>query len=120
MKKVLIVEDQADIRELIQMTLELEDYEVHEAPDGTAGLSRAQELQPHIVLLDVMMPGELDGIAVCERIRADPRLKKTKVVLLTARAQAEDRARGLRAGANEYLAKPFSPRELLATVARLA
>jgi len=65
------------------------------------------------------MPGSLDGFAVCERIRADPRLKRTRVVLLTARAQAEDRARGQKAGADEYLVKPFSPRELLNVVGRL-
>lgn len=119
MKRVLIVEDQADIRELIRMTLELEDLEVHESADGQSGLDHALNLQPQLVLLDVMMPGALDGFAVCERIRAEPRLKKTKVVLLTARAQAEDRTRGLKAGADEYLVKPFSPRELLSVVGRL-
>jgi DNA-binding response OmpR family regulator len=119
MKRVLIVEDQADIRELIRMTLELEDLELHEAANGQAGLDAALTLVPQLVLLDVMMPGQLDGFAVCKRIRAEARLKRTKVVLLTARAQAEDRQRGLEAGADEYLVKPFSPRELLALVGRL-
>jgi DNA-binding response OmpR family regulator len=119
MKRVLIVEDQADIRELIRMTLEMEDLEIHEATTGQQGLEAAQRLQPQLVLLDVMMPGGMDGFQVCERIRAESRLKRTKVVLLTARAQPEDRARGMKAGADEYLVKPFSPRELLSVVGRM-
>ena len=119
MKRVLIVEDQADIRELIRMTLEMEDFEVHEAANGQAGLDTALALQPSLVLLDVMMPGALDGYAVCERIRAAPQLKRTRVVLLTARSQSGDRERGLKAGADEYLVKPFSPRQLLELVAKL-
>lgn len=120
MKRVLIVEDQADIRDLIRMTLEMEDFEIHEAVNGPAGLDKAAQLQPHLVLLDVMMPGGLDGFAVCTQLKQDARTKRAKVVLLTARAQAEDRARGMRAGADEYLIKPFSPRQLLATVNKLA
>lgn len=119
MKRVLIVEDQEDIRELIRMTLEVEEVDIHEAPDGQAGLEAARRLQPQLMLLDVMMPGGLDGFGVCERVRADPKLKRTRVVLLTARAQPEDRARGLKAGADDYLVKPFSPRELLTVVNRL-
>jgi DNA-binding response OmpR family regulator len=119
MKRVLIVEDQEDIRELIRMTLEMEDFEVHEAANGQAGLDAALALQPSLVLLDVMMPGTLDGYAVCERIRAAPQLKRTRVVLLTSRTQSGDRERGLKAGADEYLVKPFSPRQLLAVVAKL-
>ena len=69
MKRVLIVEDQPDIRKLIHMTLEFEAYEIHEAADGTTGLRMAQALQPDLMLLDVMMPGELDGLQVCQRVR---------------------------------------------------
>lgn len=120
MKRVLIVEDQAEIRELIRMTLEMEDFDIHEAENGRCGLDKAQQLSPHLVLLDVMMPGGLDGFAVCEQLRADARLKRTRIVMLTARAQAEDRARGKAVGADAYLIKPFSPRELLTVVNRLA
>ena len=119
MKRVLIVEDQEDIRDLIRMTLEMEDFDIHEATNGPAGLEAAQRLQPNLVLLDVMMPGGLDGFAVCTQIKQDARTRRAKVVLLTARAQPEDRARGLRAGADEYLVKPFSPRQLLGTVGKL-
>ncbi len=101
------------------MTLELEALEVHEAHDGVTGLQQAQALQPHLVLLDVMMPGGMSGFTVCERIRADARLKKTKVVLLTARAMPEDRTLGIQAGADSYLVKPFSPRHLLEVVGQL-
>ena len=120
MKRVLIVEDQPEIRELIRMTLELESFEIHEADNGPSGLQLAREMKPNLVLLDVMMPGGMDGFAVCEALRREPALKRTRVVMLTARAQAEDHARGKAAGADAYLVKPFSPRELLGTVSRLS
>ena len=119
MKRVLIVEDQADIRKLIRMTLEFEAYEIHEASDGAYGLPLAQAVNPDLVLLDVMMPGELDGLQVCQRLKSDPATKHMKVVLLTARGQARDRDAGQAAGADEYLVKPFSPLQLIETIERL-
>ena len=119
MKRVLIVEDQADIRKLIRMTLEFEDYEIHEASDGVAGLRVAQELKPDLMLLDVMMPGELDGLQVCHRIKRDAATRDIRIVLLTARGQARDREVGREAGADEYLVKPFSPLQLIETIERL-
>ena len=119
MKRVLIVEDQADIRKLIRMTLEFEPYEIHEAADGSDGLRLAGEVKPDLILLDVMMPGEFDGLQVCARIRANVALKDTRVVLLTARGQNQDRDAGQEAGADEYLIKPFSPLQLIETIERL-
>lgn len=119
MRRVLIVEDQADIRKLIRMTLEFEPYEVHEASDGVEGLGLAMSLKPDLILLDVMMPGELDGLAVCSRVRAESALAHTRVVLLTARGQVKDRDAGQQAGADEYLIKPFSPLQLIETIERL-
>lgn len=119
MKRVLIVEDQADIRKLIRMTLEFEPYEIHEAANGTEGLQLAVSVQPDLILLDVMMPGELDGLQVCARVRAMPALQGTRVVLLTARGQTQDRDAGQEAGADEYLIKPFSPLQLIETIERL-
>ena len=116
MKRVLIVEDQADIRKLIRMTLEFEDYEIHEASDGATGLRVARSIKPDLMLLDVMMPGELDGLQVCARVRALPALRDTRVVLLTARGQAQDRDAGQEAGADEYLIKPFSPLQLIENI----
>ncbi len=119
MKRVLIVEDQADIRKLIRMTLEFEPYEIHEAANGTDGLQMAIAVQPDLILLDVMMPGDLDGLQVCARVRALPALQATRVVLLTARGQTQDRDAGQQAGADEYLIKPFSPLQLIETIERL-
>ena len=119
MKRVLIVEDQADIRKLIRMTLEFEPYEIHEAADGTEGLRVADQVKPDLILLDVMMPGEFDGLQVCTRIRANPSLRDTPVVLLTARGQNQDRDAGEQAGADQYLIKPFSPLQLIETIERL-
>ena len=119
MTRVLIVEDQADIRDLIRMSLEVQGYEIHEASHGAAGLQMAQALQPDVMLLDVMMPGELDGLQVCQRIKADPALAHIKIVLLTARGQVRDLDAGAAAGADEYLVKPFSPLTLLDIVEQL-
>ncbi|MBK1686570.1 response regulator transcription factor [Rubrivivax gelatinosus] len=119
MKRVLIVEDQADIRKLIRMTLEFESYEIHEAADGAYGLRLAQAVRPDLVLLDVMMPGEIDGLQVCQRLKNDPATRAMKIVLLTARGQARDREAGQAAGADEYLVKPFSPLQLIDTIERL-
>ena len=119
MKRILITEDQADIRKLIHMTLEFEDYEIREAPDGMEGYRVAREFQPDLMLLDIMMPGELDGLQICKKIKSDDDLKHIKVVLLTARGQVSDRQAGADAGADAYLIKPFSPLELIETLEKL-
>ena len=117
---LLVVEDQPEIRKLICMTMDYDGFEVHEADNGDTGLRMVKALRPHIVLLDVMMPGQLDGIQVCERIRADPEIAHIPVVMLTARSQQTDLEAGRRAGCNAYLTKPFSPLQLIDTVERLA
>lgn len=116
MKKILIVEDHADIRRLIRMTLEFEDCEIHEATHAREGWLRAQELRPDVVLLDVMMPGDGNGLDLCMAIKLDPALAHVKVIMLSARGSSADRRAGMRAGADAYLVKPFSPMELLALV----
>ncbi|MFO1318423.1 MAG: response regulator [Burkholderiales bacterium] len=118
-RKILIVEDQADLRKLVRMTLEFGGVEIHEAADGATGLHMAQSLKPDLVLLDVMMPGELDGYQVCERIKTDKSLAGVKVVLLTARGQQTDLDQGRKAGCDAYLVKPFSPLELIDKVEEL-
>jgi len=114
--RILIVEDQPDICKLIRMTLEFGDFEIHEANDGETGLNMARAIKPAIMLLDVMMPGLLDGYQVCTRIKQDPALQTIQVVMLTARGQASDMAAGEAAGADAYLVKPFSPLELIERV----
>lgn len=119
MKKILTIDDQADIRKLIRMTLEFENYDIHEAADGETGLALAATLQPDVVLLDVMMPGAIDGLEACRRLRNDPALSGVHVILLSARGQARDREAGLQAGADAYLVKPFSPLQLIDSIAAL-
>ena len=119
MRKVLIIEDHADIRRLIRLTLELEDHEIHEAASSNEGLAEARRLQPDVVLLDVMLPGGQDGISVCRELRADAAFDRTSVVMLSALGASADRAHGFDAGANAYLAKPFSPLNLIDTINNL-
>jgi DNA-binding response OmpR family regulator len=119
-QRILIVEDQSDICKLIRMTLEFSDFEIHEANDGETGLNMARAVQPHVMLLDVMMPGLLDGYQVCGRIKQDPSLKHIKVIMLTARGQVSDLDAGQVAGCDAYLVKPFSPLELIDRVEALA
>lgn len=116
--RILIVDDQPDIRKLISLTLQhLDDAELFEASNGSEGWRMAQDIKPDLMLLDVMMPGELDGYQVCEKVKSDPVLgKHTKVILLTARAQKEDLEAGQRAGSDAYLTKAFSPLKLLDVV----
>ena len=119
MSRILIIEDQSDIRRLIRWALEFEQHTIQEAMNGETGLGLIRMWRPDLVLLDVMMPGAIDGLEVCRRVRADPDLSATPVVLLSARAQASDRQAGLDAGADAYIVKPFSPMELTEAVERL-
>lgn len=117
-KRILIVDDHAELRKLVLLTLGPE-YEIREARNGREALDLCRQFGPDVVLLDVMMPGELDGYQVCAAIRADAELAATRVVLLTARGQQSDVAAGSAAGADEYVIKPFSPLALMAMVERL-
>jgi two-component system phosphate regulon response regulator PhoB len=119
MKKILIVEDHPDIRKLIRMTLEFDNYEIYEADDGVSGLELVASMRPDLILLDVMMPGELDGLQVCNRIKSDPATAHCKVVLLSARGHSKDREAGEKSGADLYLVKPFSPLKLIQIIAEL-
>ena len=109
---MLVVEDDPVVRELIEWKLAAAGHEVLLAEDGQAGLERAKADKPDVMIVDWMMP-KLTGLQVCEAIRADDDLAATPVLLLTARAQESDVDRGYAAGVDDYLMKPFSPRELL-------
>jgi len=111
-KRILIVEDQADLRKLLTLTLGTTRYELLEAADAAQALEAVQGAPPDLVLLDMMLPGGMDGLEVCRRIKADAQLDRTIVVMMTASDQAEQRARVRAAGADHYVAKPFSPRGL--------
>lgn len=115
-KRILIVEDHADIRKLVRLTLEFEDYEIHEAGNADEGLEAVRRLRPDLLLLDVMMPGKLNGLDLCRLVKTDLSLGRPQVVLLTARGQSQDVEAGMNAGADAYLLKPFSPLKLIATI----
>ena len=117
--RLLIVDDRGEIRRLIRLTFGLERHDIHEAADGIEALALAGSVRPNVVVLDVMMPGPLDGLAVCRRLKADSSLAATRVVLLSARGQRHDIETGLAAGADGYFVKPFSPIELLDHVEQL-
>ena len=112
MQKILIVEDEPDIAELVSFNLQRAGFSTITAHDGIAGLDRAWSEEPDLIILDLMLPGK-DGFAVFKELRRDSRTSRTPVIMLTARAQTEDRIKGLEAGADDYLTKPFSPKELL-------
>ena len=109
---VLIVEDDRNIAELLQMYLEKEGYAVTIASDGGKGLEKFRAIKPDLVLLDVMMP-VMDGWAVCKAIRAD---SQVPIIMLTAKGETDDKVTGLKAGADDYVTKPFEMKELLARV----
>ena len=115
---ILIVEDEAEIARLIQQTLETEGFSCRICRDGLTALQVFQEQQPDLILLDLMLPG-LDGLEVCARIRQKPLQKDPYILMLTARGEEIDRVIGLSTGADDYLVKPFSPRELVARVRAL-
>lgn len=110
-RQILVVDDEPNIRELCRLYLEQEGFAVHEAADGPAGAQRARELRPDLVVLDLMLPGK-SGFEVCKELRA----LDIPVIMLTARGDEVDKILGLELGADDYLTKPFSPRELVARV----
>ena len=114
-----MVEDRPEIRKLVTMALRSLPYEVIEADSGEAGLKKVVELRPDLVLLDVMMPGHLDGLSVCRAIKGNPELAAIPVVMVSALTQASDLKLAREAGADDYLTKPFSLLELMATIDRL-
>lgn len=112
---ILVVEDEEDIRQLLVFHLEREGYAVLEAEDGKAGLALARAHEPALVLLDVMLP-VMDGFTVCKELERDPETSSIPVLMLTARGEEVDRVLGLELGADDYVVKPFSARELLLRV----
>ena len=117
-KSVLIVEDEDSISLSLEFLLQKEGCTVSCARDGTSALQMLTAQTPDLVLLDVMLP-LMDGFELCRRIRADPAFAKTRIMLLTARGRENEIARGISLGADAYLTKPFSTRELMDTVRKL-
>jgi len=118
MKRVLIIEDDRDIVELVRYNLANEGFQVTSAQDGSTGLSTLKKTPPDLLLLDLMLP-KLSGLEICREIRRDDSLNRLPILMLTARGEEADRVVGLEMGADDYVTKPFSPRELLARVKAL-
>lgn len=113
MKKILIVDDQKMIRKLVNMSLATGEFESYEAENGTQALDVLTKESVDLIVLDSMMPGEIDGIGVCKAVKALPSLKHIPIIFLSAKSQKADIEEGLNAGADDYLLKPFSPEKLL-------
>ena len=110
-RKILLVDDHPEIRQLVKMTLG-KGFEIFEAEDGRSALRLTLEHKPDLLVLDIMMPGEIDGLRVLKAIKVDHALRNTKVILVSARGQEKDKQEGLLQGADAYLVKPFSPLKL--------
>jgi len=114
-KTVLVVEDDADIQEVVSYNLAREGFNVQRALTGEEGLRMAKSRKPDLIVLDLMLPG-MDGMEVCRRIRKDPEIRKMPIVMLTAKAEDVDVVTGLEIGADDYVTKPFSPKILTARI----
>jgi two-component system phosphate regulon response regulator PhoB len=114
-KKILVVDDEPDVTDLVAYHLKAKAFQVETLNDATASIAKARGYQPDLVILDIMMP-HLSGIQVCRILRADPKLAKVPIIFLTAKTETHDRIEGLESGADDYLSKPFSPKELVLRV----
>ncbi len=113
--RILLVDDEPDILEILEYNLTNEGYKVTKAKNGVEALKKANEWEPHLVLLDVMMP-EMDGIETCEQLRKNPKLANLIIVFLTARSEDYSQVAGLEAGADDYITKPIKPKVLLSKI----
>ena len=118
MHTILVVEDEEDIADLVAFNLRRNEFQVELAHDGIQGLAKAKGIKPDLIVLDVMMPG-LDGFRVFKELRIDKSTRTIPVIMLTARGQTEDRIQGLELGAEDYVTKPFSPKELVLRIKNL-
>jgi CheY-like chemotaxis protein len=119
MKTILLVDDAADIRRLLSATLDPREYHIYEARDGAEAVAMCMEHRPDAAIIDVQMPGELDGIEATRRIKETPRTRDCQVVVLSGLGDDTYVSRALEAGAAAYLTKPFSPLELIDTIEKL-
>src|ERR1700686_3082481 len=118
MKRVLVIEDDKDIVELVRYNLEKDGYQVSASADGATGLAQIRKVAPDLLILDLMLP-KLSGLEICKEIRKDVTLNRLPILILTAKGEEADHVVGLELGADDYVTKPFSPRELAARVKAL-
>lgn len=116
MKTLLIVDDHPDLRELVEVTLQVVGLRIIHAENGNQAIEVALKEKPELIIMDVMMPGDIDGYEATKIIKNDPRMKKSKVIMLTSKGQKADKKKGFEAGAIDYFVKPFSPLDLIKKV----
>lgn len=114
-KKILVIDDEPDVTELVAYNLKAKGFQVETLNDATGSISKARNYHPDLIILDIMMP-HLSGIQICRILRTDNKLARIPIIFLTAKAEPQDRIEGLESGADDYLAKPFSPKELVLRV----
>ncbi len=117
-KRILLVEDEEDMLEMVRMRLEASGYEVLTASDGQEALDKAHQENPDLIVLDIMLP-KMDGYKVCGLLKADVRYNKIPVIMFSARAQDQDKVTAREVGADDYICKPFNPQELLEKISNL-
>ena len=117
-EKILIADDEPYLIRSLSFVLQKEGYQIDSASDGLEALEKVSRLRPELLILDLELP-KVDGFEVCRRIKEDPKLRETYVIVLTARGQIYDRRKGLDSGADDYLTKPFSHKELVAQLRKL-
>jgi len=116
MKKILIVDDQKEVRELVELTLKTGDYQIFQAKNGQDAINVGEDEIPDLIIMDIMMPGEIDGLEATRALKSNLQTKDIKIIMLTARGQTADLKKGAEAGADGYFIKPFSPLDLIKKV----
>ncbi|MCX5799480.1 MAG: response regulator [Proteobacteria bacterium] len=116
MEKILIVDDQLEVRELVEVTLRVGNYQILQAQSGEEAIEIVRAEKPSLIIMDIMMPGGMDGLEATRILKNDPETKDCKIILLTAKGQQIDIEKGFAAGADDYFIKPFSPLELIKKV----
>jgi len=116
MKKILIVDDQEEVLDLMEATLSMEDYQILKAINGKQAIDIARAEKPDMIIMDIMMPGETDGLEATLALKNDPETSACPIIMLSAKNQKDDMKKGFAAGADDYFIKPFSPLELIRKV----
>ncbi len=116
MKKILLVDDEVEVRDLVEVTLRSGDYRISQAESGEKAIEIARAEKPDLIIMDIMMPGGMDGLEATRILKNDPETKGSTIIMLTAKGQEVDRKKGFEVGANDYFAKPFSPLDLIKKV----
>ena len=116
MKNILIVDDQKEIRELIEISLRKKDFHILQVNNAKEAVDRTKKEKPDLVIMDIMMPGKIDGLDATREIKSDPQTRDVKIIILTVKGQDADIKKGLKAGANGYVIKPFRPLDLIRKV----